>query len=225
MIKKTSHKPAARGATDAAPRARLPRTSSTRPVGSFVPLLTRKAFEKYGFSSAALLTDWAAIVGSDLASYTQPERLKWSRHVQPYGEVERGAEGRPGATLVLRVDGPRAIELHYKSRHILERVNAYFGYRAVTEMRFVQAPIEERRLQTTPFPPAAASVRPSPSRDLDAVSDHALRSALARLQANVSAEGLRRATPARPADRAIAAGDNRERHPVVIEGGSALMHA
>jgi hypothetical protein len=168
----------------------MPRTSSTRAVGSFVPLITRKAFEKYGFSSAALLTDWAAIVGGDIASYTQPERLKWARRVEAYSKVEDGAEGRPGATLVLRVDGPRAIELQYKSRQILERVNAYFGYRAVIEMRFVQAPIEERRIRT-PFSPRENAALLSPSRDLTAVSDHALRSALARLQENVLAERRR----------------------------------
>ena len=32
-------------------------------VGSFVPRLTRKAFEKYGFSAATLITDWPTIVG------------------------------------------------------------------------------------------------------------------------------------------------------------------
>ena len=39
--------------------------SSAKAVGSFVPQLTRKAFEKYGFSTATLLTDWAVIVGPD----------------------------------------------------------------------------------------------------------------------------------------------------------------
>jgi hypothetical protein len=34
-----------------------------RAVGAFLPRLTRKAFEKYGFSAATLLTDWPAIVG------------------------------------------------------------------------------------------------------------------------------------------------------------------
>ena len=40
-----------------------------RTVGSYVPKLTRKAFEKYGFSAATLLTDWALIVGEDIAGF------------------------------------------------------------------------------------------------------------------------------------------------------------
>ena len=45
------------------------------------------------------------------------------------------------ATLVLRVDGPRAIEVQHRADQILERVNTYFGYRAVAALRIVQAPV------------------------------------------------------------------------------------
>ncbi len=44
--------------------------SRARVVGAFVPGLTRKSFEKYGFSTATLLTDWAIIVGKELAQFT-----------------------------------------------------------------------------------------------------------------------------------------------------------
>ena len=156
MTTKPSGRPVALGLDDAARRPRKPRTSPARSVGSFVPGLTRKAFEKYGFSSATLLTDWAAIVGGEIASYTHPQRLKWACRVEAYGDVEHGAEGRPGATLVLRVDGPQALELQYKARQILDRINAYFGYRAVSGMRFVQGPIDGLRL-----PPAPPAPRPA----------------------------------------------------------------
>jgi hypothetical protein len=176
------------------PAARTPHISSARAVGSFLPRLTRKAFEKYGFSSAALLTDWAAIVGGEIGSYTRPERLKWPRSVESYSKVENSAVGRPGGTLVLRVDGPRAIELQYKSRQILERINAYFGYRAVAEIRFLQAPIEGQHHPTPPYIASEIAVPAAPSPNSIAVADDALRSALARLQANVLAERYRPAT-------------------------------
>ena len=53
--------------------------AAVKAVGSFVPQLTRKAFEKFGFSAATLIMDWPAIVGGDIAYFTQPERLKWPR--------------------------------------------------------------------------------------------------------------------------------------------------
>ena len=74
------------------------------PSAPSLPGLTRAAFAKYGFSAASLLTDWAAIVGADVAKYTEPERLKWPRQPGIYDETGAEERGRPGATLILRVD-------------------------------------------------------------------------------------------------------------------------
>ena len=156
---------------------------AARAVGSFVPKLTRKAFEKYGFSAASLLTDWAAIVGKDLAAFTSPERLKWPRSVAIREDVEAGAEGRPGATLVLRVDPARALDVEYKGRQIVERINGYFGYRAIAELRILQAPLAKRAAPTPPLqapPPVAAP-------ELATIADAPLRAALERLKSGLMA--------------------------------------
>src|SRR5262249_28596490 len=111
-----------------------------RAVGSFVPALTRKVFEKYGFSSLGLVTDWATIAGRELAAYTMPERLKWPRQ-PPRGEDAQEGGPRPGATLVLRVEGARGLDVQFAARQIIERINAYFGFAAVAKLRLVQGPI------------------------------------------------------------------------------------
>lgn len=162
--------------------------ASVKAVGALVPSLTRKAFERFGFSTATLLTDWATIVGADLARYTSPDRLKWPRAPQ---DAESGAgPQRQGATLMLRVDLGRGIDVQYKARQIIERINAHFGYRAVAEIRIIQAPVEGA------LPPAAeASPKRAPRRPfnrsetaplLAAVSDDGLRAALERMQAGLT---------------------------------------
>ena len=156
---------------------------AARALASFVPALTRKAFEKYGFSAAALITDWPAIVGKDLAAQTLPERLKWPR--QPaVGTTDAAPEskGRPGATLLLRVEGPRALEIEYKRAQIAERINAYFGYRAIVDVRIVQAPLP------MPKPPRAARITPADAMPLPAVTDDELRQALEKLGAGMRAK-------------------------------------
>jgi hypothetical protein len=173
-----------------------PRNSNfiaARAVGSYMPKLTRKAFEKYGFSTAALITDWTSIVGGDLAGYTAPERLKWPRGVD-FGEVESGSEGRPGATLMLRVDPARALDVQYKTAQIVERINGYFGYNAIAAVRIVQGTI----VRATPQPPALTSgMRQAPARTrqpspppaaLSAIADDGLREALAKLHAGVTGQ-------------------------------------
>jgi hypothetical protein len=176
--------PPPRGAIAFTPR-RTGGLYSVKAVGSFVPRLTRKAFEKYGFSAATLITDWAAIAGRELAAFTAPERLKWPRRVERSDEETDAADkGRPGATLVLRVDAGRALDVQYNARQIIERINAYFGYAAVAELRILQAPVapphQERQAPRTA--PIALT------QEVAGIADAALRDALGRLGAGIRAE-------------------------------------
>lgn len=197
--------PFGRGVPAAAARKRNPGFVPAKAVGTFVPRLTQKSFEKFGFSAATLLTDWATIVGPALARDTRPERLKWPR---PPGMAadsgDDGAEcfaGRPGATLVLKVDPARALDVEYKRAQILERINGYFGYRALAEIRIVQEPVAHAArphgaahgavhgaVRAAALPSAPTPSVPPP--DMTSVSDAGLRAALERLHAGVS----RRAT-------------------------------
>ena len=166
--------------------ASLKRTGAlygVKAVGSFVPRLTRKAFEKYGFSAAALITDWPVIAGRELAVYAAPERLKWPRGVeQSPDEPSQTGKGRPGATLILRVDGGRALDVQHNAPQIIERINAYFGYSAIKELRIVQAPLREGS-----EPPRVGHhpAVPPLTHEVAHVADPALRDALARLGAGV----------------------------------------
>ena len=110
-------------------------------VGSFVPKLTAKAFERFGFHSAEILAAWPRIVGNELAAQARPERIKWPR---PSGANETGTLAG-GATLVLRVAPGRALDVAYGAAEIIDRINRYFGYRAVAQIRIIQAPLGECR--------------------------------------------------------------------------------
>ena len=82
------------------PRSAQPRPAwGARAVGSLVPRVTRSAFEKFGFSTATLITEWATIVGPDLARLTAPERVKWPRLAERAPD-----EGRWRADLRVRED-------------------------------------------------------------------------------------------------------------------------
>jgi hypothetical protein len=160
---------------------------SARAVGTYVPKLTHKAFEKYGFAAAALITDWAVIVGADVAQYTAPERLKWPRGVDIGGEVEDGAQGRPGATLIVRVEPARALDAQYKAQQIIERINGHFGYRAVAELRILQAPLPERAMPRAEAPQVPVTVSLAP--ELAGIADERLRRALSNLQSGLMRRG------------------------------------
>jgi len=92
-----------------------------------------------------------------------PDRLVWPRRREDAEEPSPKKSWRPeGAVLVLRVEGPRAIEVQHRSGPILERVNTYFGYRAVAEMRILQAPVDRKapRAFSPAAPPDAGTLPP-----------------------------------------------------------------
>jgi hypothetical protein len=47
--------------------------------------------------------------------------------------------------LILRVAGARALEVEHMRPRLIERINATFGYRAVSDIRVLQAPLPQKR--------------------------------------------------------------------------------
>ena len=152
-----------------------------RAVGSFLPSLTTKALQKFGFSAASLIMDWPAIMGREFAQYAAPERIKWPRTVELASDEDADSTGRrAGAVLVLRVDGAKALDVQYRAQQIIERINAYFGYAAVAQLRVIQAPMPVAAARREP----RARAEPL-TREVAGIADTGLRDALARLGAEI----------------------------------------
>jgi hypothetical protein len=124
-----------------------------------------------------LLSEWTSIVGPDLAQFTAPDKVAWPRR-QEDGEAPANSRRTPGATLVLRVDGPRAIEVQHRADQILERVNTYFGYRAVAALRIVQAPVTR---QSPRAPKSSLEIDETSLKQTARIDKDGLKRALSRL--------------------------------------------
>ncbi|MGB3865181.1 MAG: DciA family protein, partial [Xanthobacteraceae bacterium] len=118
------------------------------------------------------VTRWAEIAGPEVAAHAEPLKIQWPRPV----------EGQPQApaTLVLRVDGPMALEIQHTSDVILERVNRFFGWNAVGKLALRQAPLSQAPARKPPPAPDPAAVK-RVAETLASVEDDDLRTALARL--------------------------------------------
>jgi hypothetical protein len=152
-----------------------PARTYPRPLRDLLNRCLGETFARQGFASTDLVTHWAEIVGPEIAAHAQPIRLNW-----PRGE----AEEPEAATLVLRVEGPAAIEVQHLSGIIVERVNRFFGWRAVRRIAIRQAPLARRRAEPPPAAPDADAVRRVEAA-LPEIADDDLRGALARLGASV----------------------------------------
>jgi hypothetical protein len=152
-----------------------PGRSQPRPLSDLLHKTLTEAFAKQGFASTELVTRWTEIVGTDIADHSQPEKIQWSR-------TRDGRLPEPGK-LVLRVEGPMALEIQHLSDVILERVNRFFGWQAVGAIRLRQAPLRRavREVRAAPDPQAAARIMAA----LGDIQDDKLRDALARLGAAI----------------------------------------
>lgn len=112
-------------------------------LGALAPEVTRPVFEKFGFQRAALMTDWADIIGAPLCHFTAPEEIRWQGAKGSDEALEMGCP--PPATLVIRVEGPAALEVQHQTRQIMERINGYFGYKVVGDIRLLQAPLPAKK--------------------------------------------------------------------------------
>jgi hypothetical protein len=149
-----------------------------RPARSLADLATgflAETFKRQGFASSELVTRWHDIVGPEIAAHAEPIKLQWQRAID--------GEPTEPATLVLRVEGPAAIEIQHLANIILERVNRFFGWQAVGRVALRQAPLTRRSRPAPPRtdPEAMAKV----AATLTEITDDDLRMALARLGAAI----------------------------------------
>lgn len=161
-----------------APGAPARRKRGFERPGALIGTQLRRAGETRGFAEARLLTHWAEIVGEEIARRARPVKVGY-------------AQGGLGATLTLFVLGADAPLVQAETAKIRERVNACYGYNAISRIRLTQTAPDAAApgLAETqaPFaPPAPPPAVQAEARALSGdVTDDGLRRALETLCRNV----------------------------------------
>ena len=153
-----------------------PRRSVPRPIAELVGGCLSEAFKRQGFASIELVTHWDDIVGPEIAANCEPIKLQWSREKDP-------KDAEP-ATLVLRVEGPAALEIQHMAGVVVERINRFFGWQAVGRLALRQAPLQ-RRDKRVPRPKIDPVEAKRIADSLHRIADDPLRQALGRLGAAI----------------------------------------
>ena len=153
-----------------------PSRSFPRPLSEFTGATLSDSLKAQGFASTEIIARWAEIAGPEIAAHSEPMKINWPRAA--------GDDAPEPATLVLRVEGPAALEIQHLAAVILERVNRFFGWQAIGRIALRQAPLR-RRVPPTPPPPLDPEIAARIAASLPAVEDENLRLALARLGAAI----------------------------------------
>ena len=107
-----------------------PRGGPARQVADLVPQIGRAAFRRFGFVQSSVVTRWPEIVGPHHAKVCLPESIRF-----PPGEKSEGI-------LQLVVLPAHAPLIQHVIPEIIERVNRFFGYKAVVRVKLRQGEVK-----------------------------------------------------------------------------------
>lgn len=151
-------KPTSKGTrrTGAKPFSR-PRGGSPKPIGELMPQIGRTAFRRFGFVQSSIVTRWPEIVGPVHARVCMPEAIRF-----PPGEKSDGI-------LQLVVIPAHAPLIQQVIPEIMERVNRFFGYKAVARVKLRQGEVKPPHAEKSAKPPP--SLKPIPMELGDSLRD------------------------------------------------------
>ena len=152
-----------------------PRGQGSRAIGDLMPEIGRTAFRRFGFVQSSVVTRWPEIVGPQHARICSPEAIRF-----PPGEKAEGI-------LQLVVVPAHAPLIHQVIPEIIERVNRFFGYKAVARVKLRQGPVAPPTDGRAAKPPP--SLKPIPLElgdSLRDIGDPELRTVLESLARSLS---------------------------------------
>ena len=156
------------------------RRAGFRRTSILVEQKLRAAGESRGFAITRLLTHWSEIVGAQVAQICTPVKVSYA---------QKGL----GATLVILTTGAQAQMLEMQLPQLREKVNACYGYNAISRIRITQtAPVGfsdgKARFNTAPkltFPEPCPETAAKASAIACDIKDEGLRAALAAFGENI----------------------------------------
>jgi len=134
-----------------------PRGGPAKPVAELVPQIGRAAFRRFGFVQSSVVTRWPEIVGERHAQVCMPEAIRF-----PPGEKSDGI-------LQLVVLPAHAPLIQHVIPEIMERVNRFFGYKAVARVKLRQGEVKAPRADGARTAPP--SLKPIPMELGDSLRD------------------------------------------------------
>jgi hypothetical protein len=100
-----------------------------RPLSDLLPNLTKDIFGRKNLLFGKMAAEWAQIAGAEIAGKATPLDLKFSRKADTKNSQ---------AVLHLAVQPAYALEFSYQKSLLIERLNIFFGYPAIKDIKIIQ---------------------------------------------------------------------------------------
>ena len=152
-----------------------PRGGQARAISDLMPEVGRTAFRRFGFVQSSVVSRWPEIVGARHARICTPESIRF-----PPGEKHDGI-------LQLVVVPAHAPLIQHVIPEIIERVNRFFGYKAVARAKIRQGEVKAPPAPAAKAPPSLKPVPMELGESLRDIGDPELRAVLESLARSMGA--------------------------------------
>lgn len=166
-MERSSDKP--RGKSSKVKPYERPRGGPAKPISELMPQIGRTAFRRFGFVQSSVVTRWPEIVGPAHARVCAPESIRF-----PPGEKSEGI-------LQLVVTPAHAPLIQHVIPEIIERVNRFFGYSAVSRVKLRQGAVKPPPAEEPKAPPSLKPIPMELGDSLRDIGDPELRTVLESL--------------------------------------------
>jgi hypothetical protein len=89
--------------------------------------LAKKLIGKKGFTEIDILLNWEDIIGEELSTEITPMKINFKRGEKTNGILQLATKS-----------GAYALEIQHRENIIIDKINSYFGYKAVSGIKIIQ---------------------------------------------------------------------------------------
>jgi len=93
-----------------------------RPFGNTLPRGLKGILKKNGYNYSEIISKWDMLVGKEISAYSYPKSIKMNK-------------GDSNGTLILAIKRGNEINIEYSKEEIMNKVNSYFGYKLISEIK------------------------------------------------------------------------------------------
>jgi len=105
-----------------------------RPFGNTLPRGVKGILKKSGYNYSEIISKWNMLVGKDISSCSYPKSIKMTK-------------GDTNGLLVLAVKRGNEITVEYSKKEIINKINSYFGYQLINEIRLKTINSETKKIK------------------------------------------------------------------------------
>ena len=109
------------------------RTFVPKKIGETLAKVNKNYSSKFGKIEFLILSKWTQIVGSFFADHSEPDKI--SRITDEFNEFDEPIYKN---FLHVRVSPAAAVDFQHYKDTIIEKINSFFGYKAIADLRLQQ---------------------------------------------------------------------------------------